>query len=217
MQHIECISCTVQIPNLIRNSRNARRCRQEIARLSDSNRDGIAELPITRAYFHRFMDMIQSEGEGSATQETSSEQFPAHVPQHFNNDANLQQVNLTEGMSQEVPTTATSMYTFANTASHVPELPSNESLTLPQPLFPHPVPVQTPAVGLPQDLYGNGFQNISFTNLGFGVPTIPTNSTPVDPHNMATPHSASATLVFHLQAIARSMGFVLVPMPGGGN
>jgi len=134
--------------------------------------------------------------------------------QEFNNDANPS-TSESNGMFQEV---ATSTYTFANAASHVPELLSNESLTLPQPLVPHqaePVPVQTPALGLPQDLYSNKFQNISFTNLGFSVPT---NPTPVNPPNIATPHSTSATLVFHLQAIARSMGFVLVPipMPGAG-
>jgi len=213
---------------MIRGSRRARRCRQEIARLADPHRDGTAELPMTRAYFQRFMDMVQSEGEGS---ETSSEQIPTHVPQQPNDLGNLQ-VNMTEGMSQEGPTASTSLYTFANVASHVPEVPTNhEPLTWPQFLVPDqagPVPGTTlpiPALGLPQDFYSNEFQqNISFTNLGSSIPTIPTNSTPapysahqtIHPPNVAIPHSASGALVFHLQAIARILGLPLVPYPGAG-
>jgi len=149
------------------------------------------------------MEVVQSEGEGSDVQETS-EQILTHVPQQPND--HLRHVNMIEGMSQEGPTAANSIDTFASVASHVPELLSNESLTLPQLPVPHqiePTPVQIPALGVPQDLYSNGFQeNISFTN----------------PPNIATSHSTFGALVFYLQAIARTIGFILVPdpMPGAG-
>ncbi|SRR5258708_1873348 len=171
----------------------------------------LAQLPMTREFFERFLHVAQSEDEDSDEQDMGHEAQNIHpvLTQPSNDGINLHYDNL----QGDVPQAGLATVGGVNiTLGHVitqstKQLTDHESSIAPQP-FAHyqaPIPpIQIATLESPQgsSWTSGGFQNPT-ANFGAGaaaVPSVPVSVAPV-------------LYTIDLQEMARSIGFIVVPSP----
>ncbi|KAF8330773.1 uncharacterized protein EI90DRAFT_3059236 [Cantharellus anzutake] len=227
--HVECLPCPPPLPKLIKECPKAKACVTEIRSLSNGNRVGIAKLPKTCAFAREFFNLVGDQTQlledqgiynvdlrsprtppqsSSSTQYSVGNQPTLGAPPAL--DVGMNMLSYTTIGTYPTPNRCVNYYSFPPTPS-----PATHADLNPGYIYDARYASTSVASSFPSPT--NHDPSIPTPPMASGAlgNTCPLPSPPVSPnayHGQSTPLHTDCPTLYHLEAIAQSLGYTLVPL-----